>query len=158
MKSRNFNRQVSIVVDITEISAMVAAAGVLVGVVYYILDMRNQNKMRRTDLLMRLHQANSTKEMVEAAQKFVSLDYKDYDDFVQKYGSLYSEGEVQTAFIMIGQFFEGIGVLMKNGLADINLVTQLFARATTSSIDLGRDAFCLVPILGTTIPLCQLRL
>jgi len=114
-------------VGITEISAVVAAAGVLVGVVYYILDMRNQSRMRQTDLLMRLHTASTTKEMVEAALKFVSTDYKDYDDFVEKYGSLYSEGEVQTAFIMIGQFFEGIGVLMKNRLADINQVNQLFA-------------------------------
>jgi hypothetical protein len=42
-------------VDVTEISAIVAAAGVLVGVVYYILDMRNQAKIRQTDLVMRLY-------------------------------------------------------------------------------------------------------
>jgi len=32
-------------VDITKISAMVAATGVLVGVVWYILDMRNQTRL-----------------------------------------------------------------------------------------------------------------
>lgn len=121
-------------VGITEISAIVGAAiaavGVLVGVVYYILDVRNQKKMRQTDLLMRLHLATTTKEMIEAATKFVSTNYKDYDDFVEKYGSPYSEGEVQTAYLMIGQFFEGIGVLVKNGLADIDLVYQLFAVQT----------------------------
>jgi hypothetical protein len=37
-------------VDITEISAIVAAAGVLIGVVYYILDMRNQTRIRKTDI------------------------------------------------------------------------------------------------------------
>jgi len=42
-------------VDVTEISAIVAAAGVLVGVAYYILDMRHQNKIRRTDLDLRLY-------------------------------------------------------------------------------------------------------
>jgi hypothetical protein len=41
-------------VDITEISAIVAAAGVLVGVVYYILDMKNQSRLRQTDLVLRL--------------------------------------------------------------------------------------------------------
>jgi hypothetical protein len=37
-------------VDITEISAVVAAAGVLVGVAYYILDMKHQRQVRQTDL------------------------------------------------------------------------------------------------------------
>jgi hypothetical protein len=40
------------VVDITEISAVVAAAGVFIGVIYYILDMRNQKQLRETDLIM----------------------------------------------------------------------------------------------------------
>jgi hypothetical protein len=35
-------------VDITEISAIVAAAGVLVGVVYYVLDIRHQRQARQT--------------------------------------------------------------------------------------------------------------
>ena len=42
-------------VDITDISAVVAAAGVLIGVAYYILDMRNQIRIRKTDLLIRLY-------------------------------------------------------------------------------------------------------
>ena len=50
------------VVDITEISAMVAAAGVLVGVVWYILDMRNQTRLRQTDLVMRLYAVFATEE------------------------------------------------------------------------------------------------
>jgi hypothetical protein len=47
-------------VGITEISAMVAAAGVLVGVIYYIMDMRNQTRIRQTDLVMRLYDRFST--------------------------------------------------------------------------------------------------
>jgi hypothetical protein len=36
------------VVGITEISAVVAAVGVIIGVVYYILDLRHQSKIRQT--------------------------------------------------------------------------------------------------------------
>jgi hypothetical protein len=121
-------------IDITEISAVVAAAGVLVGVVYYILDMRNQArarqdmvKTRQAEILMRLHSAFSTKEMCEAALKYISTEYKDYDDFVEKYGSPFAEGQVQTVFVMIGMFFEGIGILLKNRLVQLDLVTDLFA-------------------------------
>ncbi len=42
-------------VDLTEISAFVAALGVLIGVVYYVLEMRHREKMRKTDLVIRLY-------------------------------------------------------------------------------------------------------
>ena len=56
-------------VDITEISAIVAAAGVLAGVVYYVLQMRNQTRIRKTDLIVRINPwfNISPKELTEDA-------------------------------------------------------------------------------------------
>jgi hypothetical protein len=115
------------VVDTTEISAIVAAVSVVVGVVLTVIELRNLVKQRKSDLLMRLHLAFSSKEYSEAVLKYVSTEYKDYDDFVKKYGSPFAEGSVQTVFLIIGNFFEGIGVLLKNKLVDIDLVTEMFA-------------------------------
>jgi hypothetical protein len=42
-------------ISITEISAIVAAAGVLVGVVFTVLQLRDLVKTRQTDLIMRLY-------------------------------------------------------------------------------------------------------
>ena len=113
--------------DIPSISAIVAAVGVLIGVVLAVLELRNLVKQRKSDLLMRLHLAFSTKETSEAVLKLMSMEYKNYDDFVEKYGSPFAEGPAQTAFLIISNFFEGIGVLLKNKLVDIDLVTELFA-------------------------------
>ena len=113
--------------DITSVSAIVAAAGVLVGVVLTVIELRNLVKQRKSDLLMRLHLAFSTKENSEAVLKYLSTEYKDYDDFVMKYGLPFAEGPVQTVFVVVGNFFEGIGVLLKNKFVDIDLVTELFA-------------------------------
>jgi hypothetical protein len=77
---------VSIVVDITEISAMVAAAGVLVGVVYYILDMRNQSRMRKTELLTKLYSTMVDKDWLEAWQKVQSREALNYGNYLEKYG------------------------------------------------------------------------
>jgi len=118
---------VSRMLDITEISAIGAAAGVLVGVVLTVIELRNLVKQRKSDLLMRLHLAFSTRETSEAVLKYLSVEYKDYDDFVEKYGLPFAEGPVQTAFVMIGNFFEGIGVLLKRRLVEIELVNELFA-------------------------------
>jgi len=77
--------------------------------------------------MMRLHLAFSTKENSEVVLKYLSTEYKDYDDFVQKYGLPFAEGPVQTVFLVVGNFFEGIGILLKNRFVDVDLVTELFA-------------------------------
>jgi hypothetical protein len=109
---------VSKVVDITEISAMVAAAGVLVGVVYYILDMRHQSKVRQTDLIMRLYSSYGSIEFQEVLWRFLAREYKDFDDYEKQYG--------WAEVVSIGVFFEGIGILLKRKLANIQLVDDLF--------------------------------
>ena len=113
--------------DIPSISAIVAAVGVIIGVVFTVLQLRDLVKTRQSDLLMRMHLAFSSKEYSEAALKILSTDYKDYDEFIKKYGHVFAEGPVQTEFLMMGMFFEGIGVLTKRKLADISLVSDLFA-------------------------------
>jgi len=109
---------VSEVVDITEISAMVAAAGVLVGVVYYILDMRNQSRMRQTDLVMRLYSQFSSLEFQKIWGELQKREAQNYSDYDRKYGLADA-----TA---VGLFFEGIGILLKRKLIDIELVDDMF--------------------------------
>ena len=114
-------------VDIQSVSIAIASAGVFAAAIYYVFQIRHQNRMRSTDLLMRLHLAFSSKEKVEAALKYMNTEYKDYDDFVEKYGFPFAEGQVQTVFLMMGMFFEGIGILLKKKLVQLDLVTDLFA-------------------------------
>jgi hypothetical protein len=113
-------------VDLTEISAIVAAAGVLVGVVYYMLDLRHQVRIRQTDLIMRLHLHVVNKEFMDAYQKMRNIKFKDYNDFVEKFGPLSAEGPEQTAIMMLAMFMEGIGVLLYQKLADVKAIGELF--------------------------------
>ncbi len=112
---------------ITEISAVVAAAGVVVGVLYYILEMRHQNKVRQTDLITRLsYDVSVNKEFLEATVDVMKTQFSGYDDFVRRYGDPISRNQVPLSFMMVGNFFEQIGVLYRNKLIDIPLVIQLF--------------------------------
>jgi len=63
---------------------------------------------------------------VEAYQKISNLKFNDYNDFVEKYGSLYAEGPEQTAIMMCAMFMEGIGVLLHRKLVDIEAIRELF--------------------------------
>jgi len=112
-------------VDATEISAMVAAAGVLVGVLYYILDMRNQSKLRQTDFGMRLYTSWVSKEMTEPWLKVMNLEFKDYDDFKKKYGTYLSENPENAALLSVLNSFLIMGLLLQKKLVDYEIVKQL---------------------------------
>jgi len=114
------------VVDITEISAMVAAAGVLVGVVYYILDMRSQTRIRQTDLLMRLYSTFMSRETSESLLTIMGLEYGDYNDFIEKYGMPSPEKPVWTSYMMVTNFFNEVGMLLHRKLISIETVDELF--------------------------------
>ncbi len=113
-------------VDLTEISAVVAAVGVLIGVAYYVLDLRHQNKVRQTDLIMRLHSESCSKEMVEAVHMLMETKFSNYEEFVEKYGPVVSSQPVGIAWGMVGSFYEGIGIMVHRKLADVDLIHELF--------------------------------
>ena len=115
-------------VDVYEISAVVAAAGVLIGVVYYILDMRYQRQVRQTDLLVKVSpwlNINSS-ELQAAVVRTLNLEFKDYDDFIKRYGKIHSDRPEQTAFLAVGNYFEGLGLLAKRGLVDVDLIYEFW--------------------------------
>jgi len=111
-------------IDIYEISAVLAAAGVIIGVVYYVLDMRHQRQERHTDLLVRIVPwiNISSNELQQAIIKTLKIEYNDYDDFVKRYGDLHSEKPEQAAILAVANYFEGIGILVRRKLVDIDLV------------------------------------
>jgi len=103
--------------DVLSVSAIVAAGGVLVGVILTVLELRNLSKARQTDLVMRLYSTFGSKEFLEDWQKVMGNEYENYNDFVNKYGSWTPQ---------VGLFFEGLGVLLRRKLIDISLVDDLF--------------------------------
>jgi hypothetical protein len=115
---------VSIVVDAQTFSIIFASAGVLAAATYYILQIRHQTKMRQTDLFVRLAPwlNISSNEMQQALVKIMNLEFKDYDDFVKKYGPPMAEKPEQMAIVTFGNYFEAIGSLLRRKLLDLNLV------------------------------------
>jgi hypothetical protein len=101
------------------VSIAIASAGILVAAIYYILQLRHQNRMRQTDLVMRLYSTFGSKEFQDAWTRIESSKFKNYDEYIKKCGS----GD----YVQCATFFEGIGVLLQKKLIDINLVDALFS-------------------------------
>ena len=114
-------------VDITEISAVVAAAGVIVGVVFTVIELRHLVKQRQTDLVTKLsYDISTNRQFLQAFEDIFEARFRDYDDFIKRYGRPMSKNEVPLSFMMMGNFFEQIGVLFKNGLLDVTVISDLF--------------------------------
>jgi hypothetical protein len=138
-------------VDLAEIQAayyMVAATGVLVAAVYYILNLRVSQKnqeltlkaleqsakaqqmtldTRQAQLLMNLYQKMSDPDFEEAWVKIVfTWKWSDYEDFEAKYGAV-SNPKKWRSLTYVGNYFEGVGILVKNGFLDAALVDDLMS-------------------------------
>jgi len=111
--------------DIPSITGIVAAIGVIVGVVFTVLQLRDLVKTRQTDLVVRLYSTMGSREFQDAWAKFMAREFKDYNDYEKKYGWVEA--------YQVGIFFEGIGVLLHRKLIDIGLVDDLFTSPTKMS-------------------------
>jgi hypothetical protein len=116
------------VLDLPSISAIVAAVGVLVGVALTVLELRHLYEQKQTDLLIRLYSRMHSNEFDDAYPKIMSLQFKDYEDFVKKYGQRHSgkSPEIDKAISTVCGFFELVGVLLYRKHIDLVLTYDVF--------------------------------
>jgi hypothetical protein len=108
--------------DIPSISAIVAAGGVLVGVVLAILELRNITKTRQMELVMGIFSLFGTREFIDAWERVRTRESGDYDGYVKKHGW----ADVQQ----VSSIFEGLGFLLHRKFLDVDLVHELLSEST----------------------------
>ena len=114
-------------VDIQTISIVVASASIMLAAVYYVLQIRHQTRIRKTDLLTRLLSIYGSREHTEALMRVLALEFRDYNDFVRKYGPIPSLNPDTVAFRMISMFAEELGMLLRRGLIDPDMAYSVFS-------------------------------
>ena len=127
---------------------LIQTVALLVGIIYYITIMRNQQRTREltlesqeltrkaqeqaletreTQLFMNIFNTYSSGEFIEAFSRCLRWNYENFDDFMKKYGWLqkpYEEinwDDVRDFNILV-QWYEGLGFLVKRGLISSELV------------------------------------
>jgi hypothetical protein len=127
-------------VDLTEIQAayyMVAATGVLVAAVFYVLNLREQRKnmkltleTRRVALLDSITTRLIDEEMIRSGLQLLRYEWNDYGDFERKYGS---ENNLEAAAIRISMWsrYNSFGTMLRRGfitgddLYDLGVQSQI---------------------------------
>jgi hypothetical protein len=94
------------------VSIAIASAGVFVAAIYYILQIRHQNKMRQTDLIARLFSNMISKDWLEAWEEVRDSEITDYGDYKKKHGFVNAN--------QVYLFYDQLGRLLQKGLIDID--------------------------------------
>ena len=108
--------------DIPSIIGIVAAVGVIVGVVLTIMELRNIAKTRQMELIMSIYSLFGTKQYMDAWEKLRTSETKDYNGYVKKQGL--------TDFMQVASLFEGLGFLLHKKFLNIDLVRELMNEST----------------------------
>jgi len=118
------------VVDIQTVSVMFASASVMAGVVYYAFQIRHQTRLRETDVILRLASFWSL-ENERALSRVFACEFKDYEDFVKRYGSFVDskpgrELELKESFGVVLTQMETMGLPLKRKVVDADLMYEIY--------------------------------
>jgi hypothetical protein len=111
-------------VSLVEIQAayyLIAATGVLVAAVYYILNMRATLQTRQAQLFMQLYD-RWTFDIGEKFWDFLEDDFKTAEEYFEKADN---DIEFRRRISILSRYHEGVGVLVRFGLLDIKYVAYL---------------------------------
>jgi hypothetical protein len=110
----------SFVFDVPTVSVVIASLSVIGSAVYYMLETRHQRRIRQTESVIRLSPwlSMDAKDVQEAISNVRSAEFTDYKDYIAKYAGTPEERSLR----LLGNYFEGIGLLVHRKLVDTDLV------------------------------------
>jgi len=113
-------------VDYQTISVVLTGLGLMIALIYYALQIRNQNKTRQAQLFMQIYQTRNTHENMVRWFKLDTWKWNDFEDWKRKYGA---DVDPEIQALPYEQFatYDGIGMLVKNRMVDVNTVFQLLS-------------------------------
>ena len=110
-------------VILQSVSYVAGAIGVLLATLNYIISTRNADKARQATLFMGIFKDFTSEEIPRNAGELYSMKWVDFPDFQKKYDyTVDPENSVKRT--VVWYWFDGIGVLVKKGLIDKDLVYQ----------------------------------
>jgi len=108
-------------VDYQAVSIVLTGIGLMIALTYYALQIRNQNRTRTAQLLMQVYSRLDTPEKVRALQEVFLWEFKDFDEWREKYWNPEDYNKLGTLVL----FFGGAGTLVKTGDLPIDKVNEL---------------------------------
>jgi hypothetical protein len=119
--------------DVSTISVVIASLSVIGSAVYYMLETKHQRRIRQTESVIQLSPwlSMDAKDVQEAISNVHSAKFTDYKDYITKYAGT----SVERSLRLLGNYFEGIGLLVHRKLVDTDLVFDFWGDVAESVWD-----------------------
>jgi hypothetical protein len=114
-------------VDVDTIIDVVPILSLVIVLAYYSLQIRNQNKSRQAQVYLTLY-SRWGNDQREAHQILRNADFHDLEEYLRNYG-VETNPEFQRHIGTLISFYEGIGVMVREGFLSMRLVALSWAGA-----------------------------
>jgi hypothetical protein len=104
---------------------IVQTAGILVGIFYYIMTLRNSTKARQRELIHQKAQIQSLDYTRTFWELATWTDWETVEEFQEKYG-MPNNPEAQAKFSHMMRHYSLAGTLLKENMANADLIFQLY--------------------------------
>jgi hypothetical protein len=115
-------------VDLSEIQAayyMVAATGVLVAAVFYVMNLRETTRNRRTSFANNLQINIQDQKWQQLYMEVMNMQWRDFDDFKKRYDSSVDvESYSKRHSVLMG--YDILGWQFRKGLVDVDSFTDVW--------------------------------
>jgi hypothetical protein len=111
-------------ITIETISIVFTGLSISFAAFYYINTLRNQSRARKIEMFMRLYENRTSTDVVRRFFTVMQSNWEDYDDYLQKYDSTVNP-EHAAVRNSHWAFYEGLGLLLRDGLIDRETVYTL---------------------------------
>jgi len=111
---------------------MIAATGVLIAAIYYIITLRNANKLRRRDMVLQRLQAPI--QFYDAYWSVMQMtDWDTLEEFYQKYGPVTNKDAI-IKLNYITNHFNALGTLVEDGIVTPEEIFRLYLPYTIINV------------------------
>ena len=138
-------------VDAQTISIVFAGLSISIAAFYYISTLRNTRKnqeltleTRQAQMYMNIYNQLNKADFIDAWMSFMEMEWNDFDEYLR----VYEDPEKNRNLWVIGMFYEGLGVLVKNNLVPMRLIaetitgmTRMYWEKFVPIVDDGRREF-----------------
>ena len=110
-------------VDIQNLPIVLTGLGLIVAIMYYTLTLRNSTRTRQAQLFMQIYDKFTHPVYIDAMARFNAKreQVKTIDDYYE----WASDPENMRTRVIMGTFYEGVGVLVKENLIEMRMVAEL---------------------------------
>src|SRR4030067_121870 len=102
--------------------AIAAPLAITVGLVIALFQLRDQNRLRQMDTVMRLFSSFGQESFLHHYQRVTTWEYDTYEDFQKN-----APEKDHISLMVISVFFENMGLLYKRRLAPLDLLADLLS-------------------------------